>query len=372
MYNRSRIFKTLLYLLAGIAVFVLLSYIFSNILVYFIVSVVLTTLLRPLVNYVSQLHFFSIRVPRIIAVLLAFALLVFVFGVLVVLFIPLISDQVELISSLEYDAVYDQITNPLSRVESFLLERELVTDRSPGFLVVELKNSIDNFFATLDVTTLLNNIVSFAGGLSIGLLAVIFITFFLLYEKGMIRRGIISLIPNAYFEMTIAAMYKMEQRLSNYLLGLLFQAFSIFSIASLGLSIFEVDYALTIALFAAVANLIPYAGPLLGSLFGLIVGVSTNQDLITSSDYGWMVAKIIAVFSTVQLIDNLVLQPLIFSKSVKAHPLEIFVVIFAGATLAGIPGMIVAIPVYTVLRVMSLELYKGVKAYRIFRTNTLS
>jgi predicted PurR-regulated permease PerM len=73
------------------------------------------------------------------------------------------------------------------------------------------------------------------------------------------------------------------------------------------------------------------------------------------------------VFATVQVVDNIFLQPMIFSKSVKAHPLEIFIVIFAGATLAGIPGMIAAIPGYTVIRVSVMEIYRGYKSYHIFK-----
>ena len=69
----------------------------------------------------------------------------------------------------------------------------------------------------------------------------------------------------------------------------------------------------------------------------------------------------------VQVTDNVLLQPLIFSKSVKAHPLEIFVIIFAGAKIAGIPGMIFAIPVYTIFRVSILEFFNGYKSYKIFK-----
>ncbi|MTI31983.1 AI-2E family transporter, partial [Xanthovirga aplysinae] len=143
--------------------------------------------------------------------------------------------------------------------------------------------------------------------------------------------------------------------------------FSIFSIAALGLTFMGINYAPTIALFAALANLIPYAGPILGAAFGMIVGISTATDLAETNTFVILLVKIGSVFAIVQLIDNMILQPLIYSKSVKAHPLEIFVVIFAGATLAQIPGMIAAIPVYTVLRVSFKELYRAYKQYHIFK-----
>jgi predicted PurR-regulated permease PerM len=198
-------------------------------------------------------------------------------------------------------------------------------------------------------------------------LAIAFISFFFLLENGLLRRNFLNLIPNPYFELSVATFAKVEKLLSNYLSGLLIQILTIFSFASLGLSILGVEYSLTIALFAAIANLIPYAGPLLGASFGIVVGISTgNFDTDLGLDY--LIFKILSVFSIVQVIDNILIQPLIFSKSVKAHPLEIFVVIFAGAKLAGVVGMIFAIPVYTIFRVSIIEFYKGYKSYRIFKT----
>jgi predicted PurR-regulated permease PerM len=119
--------------------------------------------------------------------------------------------------------------------------------------------------------------------------------------------------------------------------------------------------------FAAVANLIPYLGPILGACFGIVVGISTSGHITLSRELFILVVKILSVFGVVQVTDNVLLQPLIFSKSVKAHPLEIFVVIFAGATIAGIPGMIAAIPAYTIIRVSVIEVYAGVKGYRVFK-----
>ena len=101
------------------------------------------------------------------------------------------------------------------------------------------------------------------------------------------------------------------------------------------------------------------------------MGISTGTDLVTQQDYLLLIIEIASVFAIVQVTDNIVLQPLIFSKSVKAHPLEIFIIIFAGASLAGILGMIIAIPVYTVLRVSLGELYSGYRSYKIFRIQSL-
>jgi predicted PurR-regulated permease PerM len=230
-----------------------------------------------------------------------------------------------------------------------------------------VKETAFNLLGEFKITNFINNVVSITGSFLVGLLAVFFITFFMLYEKGLIRKNLISLIPNKYFEVSIAALSKTEKSLSNYLLGLFLQMVSIFSIVSFGLLIVGVDYAVTIAVTAAIANLIPYIGPIIGGTFGLIVGLTTSTGLETANDYLILVGKILAVFSVTQFTDNILLQPIIFSKSVKAHPLEIFLIVFVGANIAGGVGMIAAIPTYTILKVCFVEFYKGYRQYQVFR-----
>lgn len=358
--------RILLYLLVISAILILASWYFSNIFVYLVFSLVLATLLRPLTNAIHRVHLLNTRIPRSVAIIFSFALLISVVTLFVMLFIPLFSEQVKVLSQISYDSVLSSLSQPFNSIEHFLIVNKL-TAQEEGFLFESIRHSLFGLLTEIDFTLLLNNLISVTGGLLVGFLAVAFITFFLLLENGILRRQLISLVPNQYFEVFIAAMFKIEKLLSNYLIGLLFQMASIFTIASVGLSILGVKYALTIAVFAAVANLIPYLGPILGASFGIIVGISTSGDLSFSQDLLVLIVKILSVFGIVQATDNVLLQPLIFSKSVKAHPLEIFVIIFAGATIAGIPGMIAAIPTYTILRVSTIEVYAGFKGYQIFK-----
>jgi predicted PurR-regulated permease PerM len=357
---------TLLYLIIGIAVFILFAIIFSNIFIYFVLSIVLAALLRPLTNRLNQIQIFSIKVPRVVAVLISFITFGIIITLFILLFIPLVSEQVTVLSSLNYQDLILRLTEPITRMEEFLFSYNFVSTE-PGFFVANLTEGWKNFSSNIKLESLINGVLSFTGNVSIGILAVTFITFFLLYEKGLIRKQLISLIPNQYFEVSIAAVSKIEKLLSNYLLGLLLQMIAIFSMASIGLSIFGVKYSLVIAVFAALANLIPYAGPILGASFGILVGVSTMPISFGTPEFYWLIIKIVSVFSVVQVTDNIVLQPFIFSRSVKVHPLEIFVIIFAGASLGGIPGMIAAIPVYTVIRVSVKEFIQGYKQYHIFK-----
>lgn len=354
-----------IYLILFIAAFFLFGWYFSNITLYLIISLIIAALLRPLTNRLNDFHLLGQHIPRWLAILISYAAIVLLVVMLGLLYFPLINNQILILSELDLEGIYLQIQEPVSRVERFLLRYELLENK-PGSLFKELKTSILEFVKSFDFGGFISGLIDLTTSLLIGTMAIAFITFFLLLENGLLRRNLLNLIPNPYFELSVATFTKVEKLLSNYLFGLMLQMLAIFSLASLGLSIAGVEYALTIALFAAIANLIPYAGPILGAVFGLIVGVSTGT-FTTDTEYTYLLFKILSVFAFVQLTDNVVLQPMIFSKSVKAHPLEIFVIIFAGAKIAGIPGMIFAIPVYTIFRVSVMEFYKGYKSYRIFK-----
>ncbi|GAA5027124.1 AI-2E family transporter [Marivirga lumbricoides] len=358
--------RPIFYLLGGILLLYIIGILFADILIYVVISLILATILRPLTNYLNSLYFYGYKLPKSVVIIIAFSIFLGFVALFIGLFIPLVSEQIQILSQLDYNGLYARLSEPIKAVEDFLIA-SLPNLNEEGFIIDRLRENLFRFFQSVDFSLLINNLISFTGSLFVAVLAVSFITFFMLYEKGLLRRRIISIIPNKYFEVSIGAIYKIEKLLSNYLLGLLFQMISIFTIASVGLSILGIKYAITIAVFAAVANLIPYAGPLLGASFGIVVGVTTGGIFEFNNELLILVIKIASVFSVVQITDNILLQPLIFSKSVKAHPLEIFVIIFAGASLAGVVGMIAAIPVYTIIRVVFIELYKGYKQYKIFQ-----
>ncbi|TFV97346.1 AI-2E family transporter [Algoriphagus kandeliae] len=357
-----------IYLILFIAGFILFAWYFSNITVYLVLSLILAALLRPLTNRLHNFHLLGQHIPRWLAVIISFAAIIFFTVLLALLFFPLINDQIMVLSALDYEGIYEQIQSPVNRLEDWLMQYQLV-ETPKGSLFEQLQNTALETVAGMDFGKFISTIINTTSSLLIGIIAVAFITFFLLLENGLLRRNLLHLTPNPYFELSVATFTKVEKLLSNYLSGLLIQVIAIFSMASLGLSIVGIEYALTIALFAAIANLIPYAGPILGASFGIIVGISTG-NFAEGSELSYMIFKILTVFAIVQVADNIFLQPLIFSKSVKAHPLEIFVVIFAGAKIAGVVGMIFAIPVYTIFRVSVMEFYQGYKSYQIFKIKT--
>ena len=361
--------KRILFIALGIVVFVFLSWYFSNIFFYMVISAILATILRPLVNYISKAQIYRVHVPRGIAVLISFALFISLLFLFISIFIPLIDEQIGILASVNYENIISRISIPINDLEEFLIKNNLY-NQPKGSLIVNIRDSVTSFInegGALNIGSIINNLFSVAGSVTIGILAVVFITFFLLYEKGLFRRVVLRIVPNSYFEMVITAFAKIEKLLSNYLIGLFVQMTAIFTLATIGLSIVGVKYAASIALFAAVANLIPYLGPILGATFGIVISISVT-DFSSINEMLLLILEIITVFAIVQINDNLVFQPLIFSKSVKAHPLEIFIIIFVGGTLGGIIGMIAAVPVYTIVRVSYVEFSGGFKEYQIFKS----
>ena len=354
-----------IYLILFFITFLAFGWYFSSISLYLVVSLILAALLRPLTNRINEVHIMGQHIPRGIAILASYGVVVSIVFLLGLLFFPLINRQVILLSELDLDSIYLQLEVPLEKLERFLMKYQLIENKK-GILLEDLRMSVQEVLKKFDIGGFISDAIAVTSTVFIGTMAIAFITFFLLLENGLLRRNLLNLIPNAYFELSVATFTKVEKLLSNYLFGLLLQVLAIFLLAASGLTLAGVEYALTIALFAAIANLIPYAGPILGTAFGIVVGVSTG-DFSVDSDYSFFLFKIISVFAVVQITDNVLLQPLIFSKSVKAHPLEIFVIIFVGAKIAGILGMIFAIPVYTIFRVSVMEFYSGYKSYRIFK-----
>jgi predicted PurR-regulated permease PerM len=119
-----------------------------------------------------------------------------------------------------------------------------------------------------------------------------------------------------------------------------------------------------IALFAGIVNIVPYIGPIIGMLFGMLIGVTTQLGIDPAYDIGPLLLKLFILFQGVQLIDNFISQPLIYSNSIKAHPLEVFFIVLVFGTLAGVPGMIAAMPVYAFFRIIAREFFSEFKIVR--------
>lgn len=344
------------------------SWEFFDIVTYIIIAAIVAAILRAPVNYLAHLYIFGVRFPRPGAVAISYLGFLGIIGLFTLLFFPLFYDQLGELLSKGYEDVFNKLTRPLEAVEQLLLRYGLARKgEGAGFLTNQIKAALENLLTNHLSSQLLNDLLEITRNFFVGLLAVTFISYFLLHEQGLVRKSLVSLIPNEYFEVSIVAMMKVEKLLSNYLLGLFVQMLLVFSMDFIGLVLIGHEYAIMVAIFAALMHPMPFVGPLLGASFGILVGIAGADHLRTSEDYLEFAMTTASVFGVVSLLDNILLQPLIFSKSVKAHPLEIFLSVFVGAHLAGVIGMVLAIPSYTMLKVFVTEFYQGYQQYRTFR-----
>lgn len=203
------------------------------------------------------------------------------------------------------------------------------------------------------IPQLFSTLIGFMGNLLIAIMSILFIAFFFLKEQGLFLNALQAIVPRKYEKEVIHALDDSSRLLRRYFVGVSIQVTTITIFVSIILTIFGVKNALLIAFFAALINVIPYLGPVIGAMFGVLITISSNLDLPFYQEMLPLIFIVIGTFAAMQLLDNFVLQPFIFSNSVSAHPLEIFIVILVGAKLSGIVGMVLAIPVYTVIRVIA-------------------
>jgi predicted PurR-regulated permease PerM len=166
-----------------------------------------------------------------------------------------------------------------------------------------------------------------------------------------------TLIPDAQEEKILNSFDKIYTLLSRYFIGLLIQLSIVFVLYLLVLLIFGVQNAVVIAFLCAILNIVPYIGPLIASVVAAILTMLGNMGSDFQTQMLPLTIYVMIGFWVVQLIDNNVTSPIIFSKSVSSHPLEIFLIVLIVGYLFGIIGMIIAIPFYTILKVFGKEFY---------------
>lgn len=329
-----------------------LIHLFSDIVSYILISWVISMIGAPfMILFMEKARFKKLAYGSVLSAFLT--LLIFIIGVsaLFLVFVPLVVEQARNLSTIDYTALAQSLEQPLDQLGRRLYSWGMINDVNEP--ARQLTSSFNDWFHTDMLGSIFGSIVSFTGNALISIFSILFITFFFLKEKGLFSNAMKAMVPTQYEEKTVKAIDEMSYLLTRYFGGIVIQITLIILIVFLGLSIFGIEYALIIAFFAAIINVIPYVGPLLGAIFAVSVTISSNLDLDFYNQTMPLLFSVVAVFAVMQAIDNFLLQPFIFSNSVKAHPLEIFLVILIGAKLGGILGMILAIPGYTAIRVVA-------------------
>ena len=331
---------------------------FWHIVIYIIIAGILALIGQPIDRfYTKYLRFGKFKLSASLSAGLAFLSLFLVFFLLAIFFVPLVLEEASILSSLDRNTIIASLQKHMENIDRIL--HSMNVDYETANLQSYFQEKLISFFTITNLTLIANKFIGALGDFFIAVFAISFLTFFFLRDEDRIISSLFSFVPAEYSEKAKNVWLECERMLKRYFIGVLIEILLVITFLFIGLWIAGIKHALLIALFAGLMNVIPYVGPLIGCAFALFIGLTTNTDMSMLS----VIVKILVVFPIVNLSDAFLLQPLIYSSSVRAHPLEIFLVILVGATIGGIGGMILAVPSYTILRVFVKEFFTS------FRTN---
>ena len=349
--------------LGGLAIIAALCWYFKNVLIYIIIAFVVSLIGRPIMKLLKRIHIRKFRLPDWFSAVLTILLIIGFLTLIVTQLVPLVSNIVRDASVLNSKAYLE--SNPVDRLNDWLIGvfPSIGADFNLIDVVMEKLKELVSFS---NVSGLVGSVASLVSSAFVGLFAVVFISFFFLKDSDLFERIICALVPDRIEKTMNTTLNDIKQLLSRYFVGLLLEMLGVALIDFLGLWLIarlDFSYAIGIAFIAGILNVIPYVGPLMGCGIGVILGVILKVGIGAGLEVNvWFFALIIlAIMLTAQLIDNFIYQPVIYSASIKAHPLEIFIVLLMAGHIGGMVGMLVAIPAYTVVRVIALRFFHRFK-----------
>ncbi len=340
---------------------------FRSVLVYILAAFVVSLLGHPLMELMRKI---KIRGKQLPDSLLAVITIIVILGVLsftVTQIIPVVVHIVREASVmntenvLPYNSIINQVNDGI---------RGIFPSLGPKFNVVTaLLEQIRSVMSVTNVTSFLGSVASVTAGIAVGVFSIVFISFFFIKDDNLFCKIISALVPDNMEESVEKTLSEIVHLLSRYFLGLVIEVAGVILVDFLGLWLIArigPQYALGIAFIAGVLNIIPYVGPLIGEVIGVLLCVVLKYGAgIGLGVPIWAFAIIVlGVMLLAQLIDNFVYQPLIYSTSIKSTPLEIFIVLLIAGKMGGTLGLLMGIPVYTVVRVIAARFFYKQKAVR--------
>ena len=328
----------------------------QTVIYYLLIAAVVSLIGRPIVQLLKRIKF-----GNTFSSVSTIAILMTTFFGIVSLLLPVIFEQAKNLSLLNVNAFEATATKLMNELSTYLREYG-----------IDLQSWIDRSLAEVDYSFLpdaINTVLNGLSGFTIGVFSVIFISFFFLRDSGLLERMVMVFVADKNVKRVEKSILSIKNLLSRYFIGLLVQITVLFIFYTLVLLIFGIPNAVTIALVCALLNIIPYLGPIIGTVLIIFLTMTSNLDASFASVTLPKTIYVFIGFTVGQLIDNFLTQPYVFSTSVKSHPLEIFIIILVGGLLFGPLGMIIAVPSYTALKVIFKEFYANNKIVKALTKN---
>ncbi len=344
-------------------IIIFIAWYFSSVLSCILVSAVLALIGNPVIEFLTSIKIGKHKIGHSVAAALTLILIVTVIVLFILFIVPLIGNIFGELSAIDWESVKAKFAIPLANYNLKLHEMFPAMDREITIesLIMNKVREIINFSLFADT---FGSITSFLVSFFVSAFTVVFVTFFFLKDNNTFTNMILAVVPTKYEDNTKRAMNNVNSLLVRYFSGICIEAVLITILNTIGLYFIgglSFQLSVVLAFLSGVLNVIPYIGPLAAGAFGTIMGLISLAGTFNEVALGIMVLKFIAIFVVTHLIDVFIFQPYIYSNSVKAHPLEIFIVILLAGHIGGIIGMLVAIPAYTVIRVFAKEFFSNFK-----------
>lgn len=352
--------------IGAFAIIAAICWYFRSVLIYIIAAFVISLIGQPIYRAIKQITIKGKSAPDWLISVFTLVSIILLLALIVTQIVPIVSgivrDAVAMNSSISFDQdMLDSINAWIISVfPDAGLDFDIIT-----FCLGKLKD-VTSFSG---VSNILGSVASAIAGIVIGVFSVVFISFFFIKDEALFGKIVGALVPDRIEESVGKTILDIEMLLSRYFVGLTIEVLGVMLLDFLGLWLIArigVNYAIGIAFIAGILNVIPYVGPLLGDILGVGLCLILKAGAGVGLDVNiWIFALIVfAIMQGTQFVDNFVYQPLIYSTSIKANPLEIFIVLLIAGHIGGPLGMLVAIPSYTVVRVIASRFFYKYKPVR--------
>ncbi len=343
---------------------------FRSVLVYILLAVVVSLIGKPLMTMMQKVTVKGRKAPDWMLAALTLIILMVIFTAVFTMIVPVVSGIVKNISLANIEDAARRVAIPLADFNAFLMSTfpKLGTDFRIEVVAVQ---ELHKLFDPSAFSSMIGSAASIVTDLGIGIFSVVFISFFFIKDDGLFTSMVAAIVPDKHEGNAAQAIADIGHLLSRYFTGVLIEITGVALLNFLGLLLIArlgMNAALGIAFLTGILNVIPYVGPLFGGVLGTVLGLVLKYSSTTpvGLDVNFWIFTIIliAIFCTTQLVDNFLYQPVIYSTSIKAKPLEIFIVLLIVGHIGGPLAMIAAIPSYTVVRVIAFRFFGKIKAIR--------
>ena len=343
---------------------------FRNLIIYVVLAAVMAMLARPFFVLITRPSIKGRHVPSWLAAVLSILVILCCVLGLVTLVGPVVCSVVGDISKANIGDMAQAATVPLKSLNELIIRSfpQVGSDfRIESFALSQLNRILD----VPHLSSVLGSVASAIGSIGVGLFSMIFISFFFIRSPRLFINLVTAFVPDRYEKQVIESLNEIGVLVSRYFTGLFCEVLGVALVNFLGMFIIArlgFKYSIGIAFITGIFNVIPYVGPMIGGIIGVVLALTVKYvcaaSLGAAVSFPVFVAMLVAIFVVTQMIDNYLFQPFIYSNSIKAHPLEIFLVFLAAGQMGGMLGMLVAIPAYTVARVFALKFLGNFKPVR--------